>query len=92
MGCGEAKISHSVKQKVHSFDLVAQNSLTVACDMSKVQLSYYLHFFVISKMFWRFIKILQEQQMALHPRNIMLKTFGCPIVSRVIGLLLLSLF
>ena len=47
MGCGEAKIAQSVKQKVHSFDLVAQNSLTVACDMSKV-------------MFWTFIKILQK--------------------------------
>lgn len=36
MGCGEAKIAQNVKQKVYSFDLVAQNSSTVACDMSQV--------------------------------------------------------
>ncbi|XP_065058219.1 uncharacterized protein LOC135686004 [Rhopilema esculentum] len=38
LGCGEAKIAQSVKQKVYSFDLVAQNEYVTACDMSKVPL------------------------------------------------------
>eukprot|EP00741_Cyanophora_paradoxa_P015096 tig00020848_g14567.t1 len=37
-GCGEAKIAASVKQKVHSFDLVARNDLVTACDMANVPL------------------------------------------------------
>ena len=36
MGCGEAKIAQSVRQKVHSFDLVARNRYITACDMSQV--------------------------------------------------------
>jgi hypothetical protein len=36
MGCGEAKISQSVPNKVFSFDLVAFNDLVTACDMAKV--------------------------------------------------------
>ncbi|XP_033111908.1 ribosomal RNA-processing protein 8-like [Anneissia japonica] len=38
-GCGDAKISKSVKQKVHSFDLVATNKNVVACNMANVPLS-----------------------------------------------------
>ncbi|XP_050312741.1 uncharacterized protein LOC126747868 [Anthonomus grandis grandis] len=37
-GCGDAKLSKSLEQTVHSFDLVASNELVVACDMSKVPL------------------------------------------------------
>lgn len=37
-GCGEAKLAQSVKQTVHSFDLVALNGLVKACDMSSVPL------------------------------------------------------
>ncbi|XP_068701832.1 uncharacterized protein [Montipora foliosa] len=37
-GCGEAVIAQSVKNKVHSFDLVAKNELVTACNMAKVPL------------------------------------------------------
>jgi len=37
-GCGEAKIAASLKQQVHSFDLVSCNEHVVACDISKVPL------------------------------------------------------
>lgn len=38
MGCGEARLSKSVPQTVHSFDLVASNSAVTACDMAHVPL------------------------------------------------------
>lgn len=37
-GCGDATLSESVPQKVHSFDLVAANDNVTACDMSRVPL------------------------------------------------------
>lgn len=37
-GCGEAGLAKSVKQTVHSFDLVAANELVTACDMAHVPL------------------------------------------------------
>jgi len=37
-GCGDAKISQSLSNKVHSFDLVAVNSFVTACDMRNVPL------------------------------------------------------
>ena len=40
MGCGEAKISQNVPNKVFSFDLVAFNDLVTACDMAKVVSHY----------------------------------------------------
>ena len=36
MGCGEAKISQSVPNKVFSFDFVAVNEFVTVCDMAKV--------------------------------------------------------
>ncbi len=36
MGCGEARLAKSVKQKVYSFDLVAINKRVTACDMANV--------------------------------------------------------
>lgn len=36
LGCGDAKISASVKNKVHSFDLVAANDRVTSCDMAHV--------------------------------------------------------
>ncbi|KAL9645506.1 hypothetical protein ABK040_000571 [Willaertia magna] len=39
MGCGEAEIAKNVKQKVHSFDLVAGNEYITACDMRNTPLS-----------------------------------------------------
>lgn len=38
-GCGEAELAQSVRQKVHSFDLVAANDLVTACDMAHVPLA-----------------------------------------------------
>lgn len=39
LGCGEARLSESVAQRVHSFDLVAANDRVVACDISHVPLA-----------------------------------------------------
>lgn len=39
MGCGEARLSASVTQTVHSFDLVAANDRVVACDVAHVPLA-----------------------------------------------------
>eukprot|EP00730_Choanoeca_flexa_P002108 TRINITY_DN10915_c0_g1_i5.p1 TRINITY_DN10915_c0_g1~~TRINITY_DN10915_c0_g1_i5.p1 ORF type:complete len:392 (+),score=81.91 TRINITY_DN10915_c0_g1_i5:57-1232(+) len=38
LGCGEAKIAASTKQKVYSFDLVACNSTVTACDIANLPL------------------------------------------------------
>lgn len=37
-GCGDAKLSKNVPNKVHSFDLVAANENVTACDMRKVRI------------------------------------------------------
>ncbi|KAG7243098.1 hypothetical protein INR49_016473 [Caranx melampygus] len=37
-GCGDCKIAHSVKNKVHSFDLAATCDLVTVCDMANVPL------------------------------------------------------
>ncbi|CAH1267561.1 RRP8 [Branchiostoma lanceolatum] len=37
-GCGDAKIAQSVKNQVHSFDLVAVNKHVTVCDITKVPL------------------------------------------------------
>lgn len=38
-GCGDAQLARSVRNKVHSFDLVALNDLVTVCDMAQVPLS-----------------------------------------------------
>ena len=38
LGCGEGKLAQNVEQKVHSFDLVANNECVTACDMAKVSI------------------------------------------------------
>jgi len=38
-GCGEARLSRSVENKVYSFDLVALNDRVTACDMANVPLA-----------------------------------------------------
>ena len=38
-GCGEAKISASLPNKVHSFDIFALNDRVTVCDMSKTPLA-----------------------------------------------------
>ncbi|CAI9568910.1 unnamed protein product, partial [Staurois parvus] len=37
-GCGDAQLARSVRNKVHSFDLVALNDLVTVCDMAQVPL------------------------------------------------------
>ena len=37
-GCGEARLAQSVRNRVHSFDLVAHNKYVTACDMAHVPL------------------------------------------------------
>ncbi|KAG8041685.1 hypothetical protein G9C98_000683 [Cotesia typhae] len=37
-GCGEGRLADSVKQKVHSLDLVAVNDKIIACDMAHTPL------------------------------------------------------
>lgn len=39
MGCGDAELAASVRQKVHSYDLVANNPRVVACDVANVPLA-----------------------------------------------------
>lgn len=39
MGCGEARLSASVRNQVHSFDLVAANERVVACDIARVSVN-----------------------------------------------------
>lgn len=39
-GCGDCKIARSVKNKVHSFDLVATCELVTVCDMASVSAAY----------------------------------------------------
>lgn len=38
-GCGDCKIARSVRNRVHSFDLVALNEHVTVCDMAKVPLA-----------------------------------------------------
>ncbi|XP_062423565.1 ribosomal RNA-processing protein 8 [Rhea pennata] len=38
-GCGDCKIANSIRNKVHSFDLVALSPLVTVCDMAKVPLA-----------------------------------------------------
>lgn len=37
-GCGTAKLAKSVRQKVHSFDLIAVDDTVTACDVAHVPL------------------------------------------------------
>lgn len=39
MGCGEARLAESVKNLVHSFDLVSRKPSVVACDIARTPLS-----------------------------------------------------
>lgn len=39
-GCGDCKVARSVKNKVHSFDLVATCELVTVCDMASVSAAY----------------------------------------------------
>jgi ribosomal RNA-processing protein 8 len=38
-GCGDARLAHSIPNKVHSFDLVAMSKEVTACNMAHTPLS-----------------------------------------------------
>ncbi|KAL1812279.1 hypothetical protein DCAR_0624486 [Daucus carota subsp. sativus] len=69
-GCGDARLSRSVKNKVFSFDLVAHNSSVVACDMANTTLetsSIDVAVFCLSLMGTNFPSYLCEAQRVLKP-------------------------
>ena len=67
-GCGDAKIAESVKNKVHSFDLVAVNERVTACDMRNVPLkadTLDVAIFSLSLMGVNFLAFLKEAHRVL---------------------------
>lgn len=67
-GCGDARLARSVKNTVHSFDLVAVNDSVVVCDMSKVPLekeSVDIAVFCLSLMGGNLVKYLTEAHRVL---------------------------
>ncbi|KAL8097723.1 ribosomal RNA-processing protein 8 isoform X2 [Apium graveolens] len=67
-GCGDARLSRSVKNKVFSFDLVAHNSSVVACDMANTPLensSIDVAVFCLSLMGTNFPSYLREAERVL---------------------------
>ncbi|KAH6781740.1 S-adenosyl-L-methionine-dependent methyltransferases superfamily protein [Perilla frutescens var. hirtella] len=71
-GCGDARLSRSVKNKVHSFDLVSNDPSVIACDMSQTPLdssSVDVAVFCLSLMGTNFPSYLQEANRVLKPRG-----------------------
>ncbi|XP_077579561.1 uncharacterized protein rrp8 [Stigmatopora nigra] len=67
-GCGDCKIARSVKNKVHSYDLVATSELATVCDMAKVPLedrSIGIAVFCLSLMGTNLIEFLSEANRVL---------------------------
>lgn len=70
-GCGEAKLAQSVKNKVHSFDLVAVNDHVVQCDMKNVPLESQtidMVVFCLSLMGTNAVEFLCEAHRVLKPK------------------------
>ncbi|XP_038715239.1 ribosomal RNA-processing protein 8-like [Tripterygium wilfordii] len=69
-GCGDARLAKSVKNKVFSFDLVSNDPLVIACDMSKTPLdssSVDVAVFCLSLMGTNYQRYLQEAYRVLKP-------------------------
>ncbi|XP_039009437.1 ribosomal RNA-processing protein 8-like [Hibiscus syriacus] len=69
-GCGDARLAKNVKNKVFSFDLVSNDPLVVACDMSNVPLdssSVDVSVFCLSLMGTNYANYLQEAYRVLKP-------------------------
>ncbi|XP_038999765.1 LOW QUALITY PROTEIN: ribosomal RNA-processing protein 8-like [Hibiscus syriacus] len=69
-GCGDACLAKNVKNKVFSFDLVSNDPLVVACDMSNVPLdssSVNVAVFCLSLMGTNYASYLQEAYRVLKP-------------------------
>ncbi|XP_074866191.1 ribosomal RNA-processing protein 8 isoform X2 [Carettochelys insculpta] len=73
-GCGDCKIATSVKNKVHSFDLVALSPHVTVCDMAKVPLaaeSVDVAVFCLALMGTNLQEILEEANRVLKPGGIL---------------------
>nr|XP_033805391.1 ribosomal RNA-processing protein 8 isoform X2 [Geotrypetes seraphini] len=69
-GCGDCKIALSVRNTVHSFDLVALNDLVTVCDMAKVPLqdeSVDIAVFCLALMGTNLREFLEEANRVLKP-------------------------
>uniref|UniRef100_A0A8C8RE19 Ribosomal RNA-processing protein 8 n=1 Tax=Pelusios castaneus TaxID=367368 RepID=A0A8C8RE19_9SAUR len=69
-GCGDGQIARSVRNKVHSFDLVALNPNVTVCDMAKVPLadeSVDVAVFCLALMGTNLQEILEEANRVLKP-------------------------
>ncbi|XVF14027.1 hypothetical protein REPUB_Repub09cG0021000 [Reevesia pubescens] len=69
-GCGDARLAKNVKNKVFSFDLVSNDPLVIACDMSKTPLapsSVDVAVFCLSLMGTNYASYLQEAHRVLKP-------------------------
>ncbi|MEE6527664.1 hypothetical protein FKM82_029211, partial [Ascaphus truei] len=67
-GCGDAQLARSVRNQVHSFDLVALNDQVTACDMAKVPLldeTVDVAVFCLSLMGKNIVEFLQEANRVL---------------------------
>lgn len=74
-GCGDAKISQCVKNKVYSFDLVAKNEHVIACDISHVPLednSLDISIFCLSLMGTNCNEFLYEAYRVTKPNGLLL--------------------
>ncbi|KAE8628389.1 hypothetical protein XENTR_v10007499 [Xenopus tropicalis] len=74
-GCGDALIARSVRNTVHSFDLVALNDHVTVCDMAKVPLSdetVDIAVFCLSLMGKNIGEFLQEANRVLTPGGVLL--------------------
>ncbi|KAM3364021.1 ribosomal RNA-processing protein 8 isoform X1 [Capsicum galapagoense] len=71
-GCGDARLARSVKNKVWSLDLVANDPSVIACDMSNTPLessSVDVAVFCLSLMGTNYSSFLQEALRVLKPRG-----------------------
>ncbi|XP_028275385.1 ribosomal RNA-processing protein 8 [Parambassis ranga] len=78
-GCGDCKIAHSVKNRVHSFDLAATCELVTVCDMANVPLADHsvdIAVFCLSLMGTNLVDFLAEA-------NRVLKMGGCLKIAEV---------
>ena len=74
LGCGDALISASVRQKVHSFDLVANNPRVTACDVASVPLpsaALDVAIFCLALMGTNYVDFLREAHRLLRPRGVL---------------------
>ena len=74
LGCGDAQIAASVRQTVHSFDLVANNPRVTACDVANVPLpsaALDVAIFCLALMGTNYVDFLREAHRLLRLRGIL---------------------